>query len=179
MRVLIDANVFLSYISTPAEPRVVTSVITTCLTAEEIDLLIPPEQISEISATITTKRYFRERIPRTLVDNVVEQIKALGELHPLLDEMASFCRDPKDDYLVAYGIVNEADNLITGDPDLLFLDRVGVLQNLTPAAFLEVSRRLNLLPWIHRIKPTQDEIGVVLRPPFHEPICPYSIVQGQ
>ncbi len=61
---------------------------------------------------------------------------------PRLDEIASFSRDPKDDYLVAYGIVNEAEYLITGDQDLLVLDRVGELQELTPAAFLEVARRL-------------------------------------
>ncbi len=146
MRVLIDTNVFLSYILAPAEPRVVTTVITMCLTDDDIDLLIPPEQISEITATVTGKRYFREHIPLTLIDDLVAQLMALGDMLPRLDEIASFSRDPKDDYLVAYGIVNEAEYLITGDQDLLVLDRVGELQVLSPAAFLEATRRLKLLP---------------------------------
>ncbi len=62
MRVLIDTNVFLSYILAPAEPQVVTTVITMCLTVDDIDLLIPSEQISEITATVTGKPYFRELI---------------------------------------------------------------------------------------------------------------------
>jgi len=146
MRVLIDRNVFLSYILAPSEPRSVTTVITACLTANQIDLLIPPEQINELADSVANKRYFRTHIPRALIDDLLAQLVALGEMHPALDEFASFSRDPKDDYLVAYGIVNEADYLITGDRDLLVLDRVGELQVVTPAEFLQILPGQLLLP---------------------------------
>jgi uncharacterized protein len=67
-------------------------------------------------------------------------------LPPPLEEIAAYSRDPKDDYLVAYGVVNEADYLITGDLDLLVLGQVGDLQIVNPAQFIAVLQDNNLFP---------------------------------
>ena len=146
MKVLIDTNVFLNHILAPSAQRTVTDVVTACLRADEVELLIPPEQIAEFSTKAATKRYFRTRIPQTAIDHFVTQLKALGEMLPQVEEMASYSRDSKDDYLAAYGVVNEADYLITGDKDLLILKRVGGLQILSLAALVPILRRHNLLP---------------------------------
>ena len=149
MKVLIDTNVFLSYILAPAAQRAVTAVVTACLTLDEIDLLIPPEQLTEFATRAATKRYFRTRIPHRDIDRFVAHLKRLGELLPPLEEIeeiTAYSRDPNDDYLVAYGIVHEADYLITGDKDLLVLGRVGQLQIVTPAHFLQLLSRHDLLP---------------------------------
>jgi putative PIN family toxin of toxin-antitoxin system len=146
MKVIIDTNVFLSYVLSPASQRVITTVVTACLTLDEIDLMIPPEQITEFATKAATKRYFRTRIPQRAIDHFVAQLKALGEMMPPLEEIASYSRDPKDDYLVAYGVVNEADYLVTGDHDLRVLERVGALQIVPPSQFIKLLHSQNLLP---------------------------------
>lgn len=146
MKVIIDTNVFLSYILAPVAQRAVTVVVTTCLTVDEIELLIPPEQLTEFATKVTTKHYFRTRIPHSAIDRFVAQLKGLGEMLPPLEEITSYTRDPKDDYLVAYGVINEVDYLITGDQDLLILNRVGSVQIVSPSTFVTLLRSQNLLP---------------------------------
>jgi len=145
MKVLLDTNVLLSYMLLPAGPRTVAAVVTTCFLREEIDVVVPPEQIKEFAAKAASKRYFRRRIPHAAIEDFVRQLTALAELLPPLDEIAAYSRDPKDDYLVAYGVVNEADYLVTGDDDLLALKRVGPMEIVRPAQFLDVLRAHGLL----------------------------------
>jgi putative PIN family toxin of toxin-antitoxin system len=145
MKVLIDTNVLLSYLLAPTTPRAVTQVVTACLIQDEIDLLVPPEQVAEFAAKAASKRYFRTRIPHAAIEHFVAELTALGRLLPPLEAIIAYSRDPKDDYLVAYGIVNEADYLITGDDDLLVLGRVGGLGIVNPAGFLALLRARHLL----------------------------------
>jgi hypothetical protein len=145
MKVIIDTNVFLSHLIARAAPKVVTEVVTACFMLDEIDLLIPPEQITEFVTKATTKDYFRTRIPQSTVDLFVTQLNDIGALLPQLTDIALYSRDPNDDYLVAYAIVNEADYLITGDYDLLVLALVGRLQIVSPSQFFRLLRQQNFL----------------------------------
>ena len=61
--------------------------------------------------------------------------KALPELEEELDR---YVRDQKDDYLVAYGLVHDADFLVTGDQYLLVLQQVEHLRIVTPTAYLRI-----------------------------------------
>lgn len=146
MRVLLDTNIWLSYLLAPGSPRAITVVVTTCLSHDEIDVLVPPEQIDEFADKVAHKDYFRERIPHAAIETFTRQLKALASLVPPLDDIAAYTRDPNDDYLIAYGVVNEADFLITGDDDLLALDRVGLLEIVKPTRSLGVLREQKLLP---------------------------------
>ena len=145
MKVLIDTNVYLSYILAPDRQGVIPAVVHACLTLDEIDLIVPPDQLVEFTGKAATKRYFRDRIPKSAMDDFVAQLKALGELQPPPEDAAIYSRDPKDDYLIAYGVINEADYLITGDQDLLVLQRAGQLLIVTPAAFLSVLQNKDLV----------------------------------
>ncbi|MBP9501470.1 MAG: hypothetical protein KBF17_04840 [Candidatus Promineofilum sp.] len=66
----------------------------------------------------------------------------VGELLPEIeDPIPAVTRDRKDDYLLAYAFVNAADCLVTGDEDLLILDKLGNLVILPPPAFAELLNR--------------------------------------
>jgi uncharacterized protein len=144
VKVLIDTNIWLSYLIAPSLPRAVTSVVDACLTQDEIDVLMPRELIAELANKVASKRYFRTRIPHAVIQAFIEQLRALAEIPPLLEEIAAYTRDPKDDYLIAYGIVNEADYLITGDADLLVLGQVGALQIVNPSDFVSILKECGL-----------------------------------
>jgi putative PIN family toxin of toxin-antitoxin system len=145
MRVIIDTNVYLSYILAPGREGVITTVVAACFRLDEIDLVAPPQQIAEFAGKAASKRYFRSRIPQALIEHFVAQLNALTALQPPPDEAAVHTRDPKDDYLITYGVVNEVDYLITGDQDLLVIGRAGQLQIVTPVGFLGILQREHLL----------------------------------
>ncbi|MEM7533787.1 MAG: putative toxin-antitoxin system toxin component, PIN family, partial [Chloroflexota bacterium] len=49
----------------------------------------------------------------------------IAEKVPQLEhEIPQICRDPKDDYLLAYAIAGKADYIVTGDKDLLVLEEI-------------------------------------------------------
>lgn len=50
-------------------------------------------------------------------------------------------RDLKDDYLLAYAVVGEADYLVTGDKDLLVLEKIGEVAIVSPADFAKLLTR--------------------------------------
>lgn len=90
MGVIIDTNVFLSYMLAPAAQGAVAVVVTTCLTLDEIDLLIPPDQRTELAAKAAIKQYFRSRIPqkllhrtRPIVQHVGIEVGAIGPDWPM------------------------------------------------------------------------------------------------
>jgi uncharacterized protein len=145
VKVLIDTNIWLSYLIAPSLPRAITTVVDACFTLDEIDVIVPPELIAELADKVATKRYFRTRIPHATINAFIEQLTALAELPPPLEEIAAYSRDPKDDYLVACGIINEADFVITGDADLLVLGHVGALQIINASDFVSVLREHGLI----------------------------------
>ena len=55
--------------------------------------------------------------------------------------LAEVVDDPEDDYVLATGIVGEADYLVTGDRELLALREHQGMKIVSPRAFLEISNR--------------------------------------
>lgn len=68
-------------------------------------------------------------------------MEVIGRLY-IPCKMASTCRDPKDDYLLALAQEAKADYLLTGDKDLLVLEYIGKTQIITVSFFEEILSRL-------------------------------------
>jgi putative PIN family toxin of toxin-antitoxin system len=66
----------------------------------------------------------------------VALVMALGEVVDVPETIPRICRDPDDDRLIACAVVGEADVIVSGDNDLLALERVGDIPILTAAQFL-------------------------------------------
>jgi putative PIN family toxin of toxin-antitoxin system len=79
----------------------------------------------------------RPRIARNIVPLFsarLGQIFANAELVPITERVAA-CRDPKDDKFLELAINGRADVIVSGDADLLVLDRFRGIPIITPAAF--------------------------------------------
>jgi predicted nucleic acid-binding protein len=63
-------------------------------------------------------------------------IAALSEVVELPESVPAICRDPDDDWVIACAVIGEADCIISGDRDLLSLERVGEIPILSAAQFL-------------------------------------------
>jgi hypothetical protein len=138
MRIIIDANVWISYLLTRDERRTVHRLIRRCLGTEHT-VIAPPELLDELTENITARPYLATRISPPDLATILQEIRQFAFVPPSLSEdLRRFGRDPKDDYLVAYGLVYQADYLVTGDDDLLVLGTVDELQIVSPVVMLRL-----------------------------------------
>ena len=144
MRVLIDTNVFISYLLAAAGARgtattPVAAVVGLALSGV-FTLLVPGELLDELEQALRTKPYSTNRITARETSDFIGALRATATLLPPLAARApAVMRDPKDDYLLAQALVGGADYLVTGDQDLLVLgDAVAPLRIVTAAEFVRL-----------------------------------------
>ena len=138
MRALLDANIFISYLLTPNRESPVVQIVKAGVRGK-YTLLLSAELLEEFSRRILSKPYLRERISQDNLKELIKILFSVGEIIPeIKSQIPAVTRDPKDDYLLAYAIVGQADFLVSGDQDLLVLKKVKNCQILTPRDFLEL-----------------------------------------
>lgn len=131
-----DANVLISYLLNSTADSSVSRAVVHAL-SPDYEPIIPSELVAEVVETCRNKPYLAERISANQVTRLIDLVTAAGYSPvPLSSHPESFTRDRKDDYLLAYAMVEQVDFLITGDKDLLALGQVGRLAIVTPAQFL-------------------------------------------
>lgn len=142
IRVLVDANVLISYLLTDNPSTSVVRAIEFVL-SDACQLIVPPELIREVEQARLKKGYLLQHISQQRMDRLFYLLDTYGVVPPPLPTgLGPFGRDPKDDYLLAYALVERVDYLVTGDKDLLVLGQVGRMSVVTPAQFLErISKR--------------------------------------
>lgn len=145
MRVMLDTNIFISYLLLP-QGDTPPNVIVEAALAGLVTLLIAGDGLTELARRVATKPYLARRIEAGDVEVLVEALLTSAEVIPVLEEaLPAVSRDRKDDYLLAYAAVGQADFLVTGDDDLLSLGTVEGVAIIRPADFVEVLRRQGLL----------------------------------
>jgi uncharacterized protein len=58
----------------------------------------------------------------------------------VVGKISGVCRDPKDDFILECAETGGADLIVTGDKDLLSLERFGATEILTPRQYLDRAR---------------------------------------
>ena len=95
--------------------------------------------MAELSRKIVSKSYLAERITAENAASFIQALTDVAEaIAPIVERMPEVGRDRKDDYLLAYALVGEADYLATGDKDLLVLRQVGGAKIVSPAEFARI-----------------------------------------
>jgi putative PIN family toxin of toxin-antitoxin system len=140
VRVILDANVLISFLLTTEEQRTVTQVVRACFQRPDIQVVMPIELLGELQSKVATKPYLAERIATAQLVSLIHALRAAAEVPPPLSEaLPTFTRDRKDDYLIAYALLYGVDYLVTGDPDLLLLGQVENVRVVSPAGFLRLA----------------------------------------
>lgn len=137
MRVLLDANIFISFLLHPRRQSP-SALLVRSAVAGRFTLLLPEALLQEFTGRAQNKPYLAGRITPDDIRTLAAVLADVAETVPAITQrIPAVTRDPKDDYLLAYAVVGEAGFLITGDEDLLALGQVGTMQIMTPRAFLE------------------------------------------
>lgn len=134
VRALLDANVLISAAIRPSGPpgRIVAALL-----AQSFDLILSPAIIEEVEIALALpkiRKYLREpaEAPRWLAD-----IVALADVVQDTGSVVGVCRDPADDVVLAAALEGRADNIVTGDDDLLVLGDFEGIPIVTPRVFLD------------------------------------------
>lgn len=129
MRVIIDTNLWISCLLGHRFHKLYAAV-----RSGVIRLVICEQLREEITRVFRRPKFLR-----------IYDTYELSELLAFFDEEAlsfnlrgdypSLCRDPKDDYLLELAVSSSADFIVTGDKDLLELERIGKTVIVSPMDF--------------------------------------------
>jgi putative PIN family toxin of toxin-antitoxin system len=138
-RAVFDTNVLVSYLLTHRPP--IATLIDVTMAREEIVLVTAPELLEELDRVLRYPRLQRYTTEEERT-RFVALLLTLSELVELPGEIPRICRDPDDDRIIACAVAGGADVIVSGDEDLLALERVGDIPILSPAELLtRVERR--------------------------------------
>ncbi len=144
MRVLLDANIYISYLLSPASDTPPMVVVEAAFTGA-YTLLATAGVIAELRDKTATKPYLANRITQIQAERLVAIVATIAESVPEINEpLPEVGNDRKDDYLYAHALVGQANYLVSGDKGVLQVRRIGDLQLLSPSEFLQVLQQADL-----------------------------------
>ena len=129
-KVILDTNLWVSYLLDRQR-----SLLTRLLMSEAIDLISSKELDEELFEVLGRPK-FRGRFPTEILRMFQEEYN-LSVQHVEVVSRVDVCRDPKDNFLLALASDAKADFLLTGDSDLLVLQRHEGTQILTIREFVD------------------------------------------
>ncbi|MBI4735911.1 MAG: putative toxin-antitoxin system toxin component, PIN family [candidate division NC10 bacterium] len=137
-RAVLDTNVIVSGLitskGTPAD-------LLTAWRNRRFDLVIGPAILQEIERVLRLPRITKAyRLAPQDISGLVELLTSRAVLTPGRLAIPSTARDPEDDQILACAIEGHADYIVTGDQDLLILERFQGIPIIPPAAFAAVLR---------------------------------------
>jgi len=134
LRVVLDANVYVSAIIRPEGPP--GRVIERFLRDAAFEIVLSPAIVEETLRALTYAKV--QKYVRGTVDPQLwfEDIVLLAELVAGDDEMRAASADPDDDKYLAAALEGRATRVVTGDPDLLVLKEHQGVRIVNPRAFL-------------------------------------------
>ena len=136
MRVVLDANVLISALISPAGPanRVYES-----WRAGDFDLVSCDEQLAELRR-VTRRPTMRDLVKPAEAGRLVNLVRHLAIMADPLPKV-NVSSDPSDNFLLAAALAARADYLVTGDKDgLLALARIGQTRIVTVRQFMFENR---------------------------------------
>ena len=125
-RVVVDANAWVSRYLTPG--GAVAARLRRVVRSARFEVIFSEELRNEVSEVIQRDKFRRFIKPEEL-RRYLRQVRSY-KLHRVTSVVTA-CRDPKDNYLLALSLDSQADYLLTGDKDLLVLQRFGTTEIIT------------------------------------------------
>lgn len=141
MKVIVDANVLISYLLAKSDSNPFR-VLIRAATDGTFQLFLSEKTIDEFSGSVARKPHLSKNITPEAVETFISLLRVIADVSPEPDDPIQIrTRDVKDDYLVAHAIRTEADYLVTGDKDLREFKHDRAFSIVTPATFMTILER--------------------------------------
>lgn len=127
MRVVVDTNILISAeLSTRgASRRLLNHLVTTHI------VILSNVILDEFGRTLRTKFNYDS----STAFRVIDGFREIAELVEPVTFEQQICRDPDDDAILGTAVAGNADCIVTGDSDLLVLERFQGVDIVSPAEF--------------------------------------------
>lgn len=135
-RVVVDTNCWISFLIGHRLSRLVEM-----LSNQQIQLVICEELLEEIT-DVASRPKFKKYFAPAQVSSLLSFLTMIAESHEI-KETVPVCRDACDDYLVSLAMEADADFLLTGDEDLLVLEKIGKCRIVDAATFEACIKQYN------------------------------------
>lgn len=126
MKVILDTNVFISAFIFGGKIEKIIKLFW----EGEFDLVSCQELLDEVSDKLINKFKINEGQFELVLD-----IFSISKQYEL-SQIQKHSRDSKDDFLVELALISNSDYLVSGDKDLLVLEKVGNCKIISPTEFL-------------------------------------------
>jgi putative PIN family toxin of toxin-antitoxin system len=130
MRLILDTNLWISFLISSKYER-----LDELLFNQEYKLLFSRELIEEFVA-VAKRPKLRKYIPGDDLEDVLDTIDEVTEFVVVTSDISE-CRNPKDNFLLSLAVDGKADYLLTGDKDLLVLEKIGSTEIKTISEFFD------------------------------------------
>ena len=129
IKIVVDTNLWISFLmSLPTERR-----LKRLFLSGKIVFLFSRTLFNELETT-AKRRKFRRYFEASHADDLLQMLIEIVEIVDV-HSVVGICRDPKDNFLLALAKDGSADYLITGDSDLLTLEKLEKTKIVTLSAF--------------------------------------------
>ncbi|MCL6218910.1 putative toxin-antitoxin system toxin component, PIN family [Zunongwangia pacifica] len=129
-KIILDTNLWISFLISKKFNQ-----IDKLIENKEITIIFSDELIEEFIDVVSRPK-FKKYFSKKDIEKVLEYFDQFGELINVKSNI-QICRDEKDNFLLNLSIDSNADYLISGDKDLLVLEKIEETKILTFADFIE------------------------------------------
>jgi len=129
-RIILDTNLWISFLITKNYTDLEN------LIRSQNVVLIFSEELLEEFLEVTRRQKFLKYFSKRDTEKLLNTFDKFAELVEITSKL-KICRDEKDNFLLDLAVDGNVDYLITGDKDLLILDRIKKTQILTYQEFFE------------------------------------------
>lgn len=135
IRVVVDTSVLIRYLIRPS--AAIKELIEVLWLGNEVQMVTTQELIGELDGVLG-RDYIQALVRPEEGQTLLEAISRKAEVVPLVGDVPSYTRDPKDDKFVACALAGDAAYLITVDKDILVLNKVGHVRMVNPYDFVRL-----------------------------------------
>ena len=129
MKLVLDSNIFISAFYWGGKPQQILDRIVLGLD----ELYITNEILDEIEEVMARPNF--KTAPQT-IDVYIKAIEKIGKKIFTSGKITGICRDKDDDAIIECGVLPSADYLITGDNDLLVLEKYETMKIVSASDYL-------------------------------------------
>ena len=132
LKIILDVNIWLSALISKTMAQQIKAIIS----QETIEIIACAELITELKQTLERDK-FRKYVAFENIPSAIELVE-YSTTDFKISSTVEYCRDNKDDYLLALAMDSQANFLITGDKDLLVLQKFNTTQIVRLTEFLNL-----------------------------------------
>jgi putative PIN family toxin of toxin-antitoxin system len=127
-RIILDTNLWISFLISKDFSKLDEIIFS------KKSILIFSQELLEEFLEVVKRPKFRRYFAQADIEELLETIDEYGEFIVVKSKI-EMCRDTKDNFLLSLAVDGKADFLLTGDQDLLMIEKIGKTNIKTISSF--------------------------------------------